>query len=87
MTNVVPIRRDALSRLGRGEAIMMRWPAMNGGFVMGFGPDDAREIRARGWIVLNGRRARVAPASLADDDLRIDFEFTDDQIAAAEVAA
>jgi len=66
---------------------MLRWPPCNDCFVMGFGPDDAREIRARGWLRLNGRLARVLPASLADDDLRIDFQFSNDQAAADRAAA
>ena len=84
---VVPIRRHVLDRLERGEALMLRWPPGNGGFVMGFNPEEAKEIKQRGWIVLNGKRARVCPASLADDDPRIDFQFIDDEAVPARAAA
>jgi hypothetical protein len=67
----------ALERLADGEAILLRWPPTNGGFVLGFNPRTAAEIKARGWIVLDGRRARVTLASLTDDDERVDFEFED----------
>lgn len=64
-----------LERLQDGEAILMRWPPTNGGFVMGFNRATARRIKREGFIVLDGKRAIVTPASMADDDERIDFCF------------
>lgn len=68
-----------LTAYPRNEAALMRWPATNGGFCLGFHPDTAREIKRRGWIILDGRRADVTLASLTDGDERIDFVFAEER--------
>lgn len=68
-----------LERLQDGEAILMRWPPTNGGFVMGFNRATARRIKREGFIVLDGKRAIVTPASMADDDERVDFYFGEEE--------
>jgi hypothetical protein len=73
--------RGALGRLSDGEALLLRWPACNGGFTLGFNPRTAREIKRRGWIVIDGQRAVVTPESAADDDERVDFYFVQDAAA------
>jgi hypothetical protein len=71
----------ALERLPDGEALLLRWPPCNGGFTLGFNPQVAREIKRRGWIVIDGRRAVVTPASARDDDERVDFRLVEDAAA------
>lgn len=67
----------ALTRLDDGIAIFLRWPPANGGFTLGFNPRTALEIKQRGSIVMDGRRAVVRPECLEDDDERIDFYFSE----------
>ena len=67
-----------LRDLPDGLCLLMRWPPTNDCFVLGFNPREAARIKRRGWIVMNGRRARVLAASLKDTDERIDFQYEAD---------
>jgi hypothetical protein len=69
-----------LTGWARNEAALMRWPPINGSFTLGFHPATAREVKARGWIRLDGRYAEVTAASRADDDERVDFSYADEAV-------
>lgn len=66
-----------LDTLPDNKCLLLRWPPTNGGFVLAFNARVAKETKERGWIIMNGRRARVCEGSLNDDDERVDFWFED----------